>query len=157
MFYLPTCDPMDDVTRGAAPPAGGPGAGVPSDGDHDQLGGVQPDRVQGFHRALLDKFAGRLHSEWWEAYWLSESDSAGDNRRVERERRVTWCDGAGVREERSDLLHRSQSRSQAGTGDTEKRSGNTWLKGIITIEHVGTRLWGWRMNEGLNEGSTNWC
>ena len=62
MFYLPTLDPMDDVTGGAAPPAGGSGAGVSGDGDHDQLGGVQPDRVQGLHGALLDKFAGRLHS-----------------------------------------------------------------------------------------------
>ena len=62
MFYLPTCDPMDDVTGRAAPSAGGPRAGVSCDGDHDQLGGVQPDRVQGLHGALLDEFAGRLHS-----------------------------------------------------------------------------------------------
>ena len=62
MFYLPTLDPMDNVTGRAAPPAGGPWAGVPSDSNHDELGGVQPDRVQGLHGPLLDKFTGSLHS-----------------------------------------------------------------------------------------------
>ena len=57
--YLPTLDPVDDVAGRAAPPAGGPG--VPGDRDHDQLGGVQSDGVQGLHGPLLDKFAGRLH------------------------------------------------------------------------------------------------
>ena len=42
MFYLPTLDPMDNVTGRAAPPACWPWAGVPGDSDHDELGGVQP-------------------------------------------------------------------------------------------------------------------
>ena len=65
MSHLSTLDPVDDVARRAAPPAGGPGAGagVPGDGDHDQLAGVHPDGVQGLHGPLLDKFAGRLHCD----------------------------------------------------------------------------------------------
>lgn len=118
MSHLSTLDPVDDVAGRAAPPAGGPGAGagVPGDGDHDQLAGVHPDGVQGLHGPLLDKLAGRLHCDVAPVTpvrgLLVTSDSAGDNGRVESgERRAgvtlspEWSDraGAGVRRERGEM------------------------------------------------------